>query len=127
MLAANLEALLYAKRRLYELGAVIVAGTDAGITPQKPHDVLAYAHVDFTLMGMTASESMRAMTSVAAGAIGLATTKGKLAPGFDADVLAVHGDPIADPAALTSVAGVWRAGVAIVPPEDAVNRPPKGG
>jgi imidazolonepropionase-like amidohydrolase len=47
---------------------------------------------------------------VAARACGVADRKGRLAPGFDADVIAINGDPIADSHALTSVTAVWRAG-----------------
>ncbi len=50
------------------------------------------------------------MTSVAAEACGLGERKGRIAPGFDADLLAVHGNPLTDIAALRNVAAVYRAG-----------------
>ena len=53
VVAANIETVIAARRRLYELGATIVAGTDAGITPAKPHDVLPYAFADLVDAGMT--------------------------------------------------------------------------
>ena len=40
--------------------------------------------------------------------------KGRLAKGFDADVLVVAGDPLADPAALASPVAVWHAGQRVV-------------
>jgi imidazolonepropionase-like amidohydrolase len=53
------------------------------------------------------------MTSVAAGVIGLGHRKGRIAPGFDADILAVDGDPIADPDALHRIRRVWARGAAV--------------
>ena len=40
---ARLPLLMANTRRLYEAGAPMVAGTDAGIAPIKPHDVVRYA------------------------------------------------------------------------------------
>lgn len=50
------------------------------------------------------------MTSVAAQACRIGERKGRLAPGFDADMPAVHGDPLADVTALRAVTAVFRAG-----------------
>jgi imidazolonepropionase-like amidohydrolase len=110
LVKANFEAVRWSRQRLVELGATLVAGTDAGITAAKPHDVLPHAIRDFATAGMAPIEALRALTSTAARAIGLGDRKGRLAAGYDADVLAVRGDPLADEAALRSVAGVWRAG-----------------
>jgi len=45
--------------------------------------------------------------------IGLGHRKGRVAPGFDADILAVDGDPIADPDALHRIRAVWARGTAV--------------
>jgi imidazolonepropionase-like amidohydrolase len=37
-------------------------------------------------------------------------SKGRIAPGYDADLLAVAGDPLINPAALREVVAVFRAG-----------------
>jgi imidazolonepropionase-like amidohydrolase len=58
---------------------------------------------------------------VAAEVIGLGHRKGRIAPGFDADILAVDGDPIADPAALHRIRAVWARGAAV--PEAGTARP----
>ncbi len=50
------------------------------------------------------------MTSIAAQACGVAVTKGRIAPGHDADLLAVHGNPLTDLTALRNTAAVYRAG-----------------
>ena len=41
--AMRMPAMMANMRRLYESGAVMVAGTDAGIAPVKPHDVVRHA------------------------------------------------------------------------------------
>jgi imidazolonepropionase-like amidohydrolase len=109
-LAANRPILFGAWRRLHELGATLVAGTDAGIGPGKPHDVLAYALGDFIESGHSLIEGLRALTTVAAKACGVAEHKGRLSRGFAADIIAVNGDALSEPNALVSITGVWRAG-----------------
>ena len=96
--------------RLIADGAVVVAGTDAGIGPPKPHSPLPRAVAQLVTLGMTPLDALRAVTSVAARACGLVSRKGRLAPGFDADLLVVGGDPFADPAALLDVRAVYLGG-----------------
>jgi imidazolonepropionase-like amidohydrolase len=62
------------------------------------------------MIGMSAAEALRTITSSAASVCGLAHRKGRLAPGFDADIIAVDGDPLADPAALLKLRAVIHAG-----------------
>jgi imidazolonepropionase-like amidohydrolase len=109
-LAANRPILFGAWRRLKQLGATLVVGTDAGIGPGKPHDVLAYALGDLIDSGHTPIGGLRALTTVAAQVCGVADHKGRLARGFDADIIAVNGDPLTDVNALVSITAVWRAG-----------------
>jgi len=101
-------------RRLYEAGARLVAGTDAGIAPIKPHDVLRYSpamlHGE---LGLSPAEALRMVTSAAAETIGLGHRKGRIAPGFDADILAVDGDPVADLAALHRIRAVYAGGTTV--------------
>jgi imidazolonepropionase-like amidohydrolase len=110
VIAANMETVRGSRRRLYELGATIVAGTDAGITPAKPHDVLPYAFADLVAAGMSHLEGLRALTSVAAAICRVGDRKGRLARGWDADVLAVAGDPTVQTDALLAPVAVWRGG-----------------
>jgi imidazolonepropionase-like amidohydrolase len=114
LVTANAPILNEARRRLHELGATIVVGTDAGISEPKPHDVMPHAMSDLVAGGMTPLEALRALTSVAARALSVDGHKGRLASGFDADLIAVDGDPLADPLALTSIIAVWRAGQRVV-------------
>ena len=66
--------------RLHQAGALVVAGTDAGLSPLKPHDVLRHAVAEFGWIGIGPAQALQAVTSVAAGVCGLAHRKGRLAP-----------------------------------------------
>ncbi|MFC4039422.1 amidohydrolase family protein [Dactylosporangium siamense] len=99
--------------RMHAAGAVMTAGTDAGIGPVKPHDVLRSAVAQLAQIGMTPAAALRAATSVAATTCGLGRRKGRLVPGYDADVLAVDGDPLRDPGALHRIRAVYVRGVAL--------------
>jgi imidazolonepropionase-like amidohydrolase len=95
-------------------GARVVVGTDAGVGPGKPHGVLPWS-LDDLARGMDGVTSLRAITSEAAKAIGLEGRKGTLAPGAEADLLAVRGDPVADRSAIHGVVGVWTRGERLRP------------
>jgi imidazolonepropionase-like amidohydrolase len=110
---ARLPKIIQNYRRLLELGAAFVAGTDAGIGPPKPHGVLARAPQVLRDLGLGPAESLRAVTSVAAGVCGLAHRKGRIAPGYDADLLVTDGDPLADATELQRVRAVWVRGVLV--------------
>ncbi len=56
---------------------------------------------------------LRAITSAAAAVCGLGPRKGRIAPGFDADILAVDGDPISDPEALHRIRAVYARGTVV--------------
>jgi imidazolonepropionase-like amidohydrolase len=95
--------------RLREMGVQIVVGTDAGISPAKPHDVARYAISALTDMGMSPVEALHAMTAAGADAIDR-PDKGRIAVGAAADLIAVPGDPTEDPTAMATISRVWRAG-----------------
>jgi imidazolonepropionase-like amidohydrolase len=109
-IASHLEVVIESVARLHRAGARIVPGSDAGVAPHKPHDVLPYGLVSLTGLGMTHLEALRATTSMAADACGLTGRKGRLIPGADADLLAVTGNPLADIRAIHDIAAVFRAG-----------------
>jgi imidazolonepropionase-like amidohydrolase len=112
-IASRMAGLRSARRRLHEAGAVLVPGSDAGVSPAKPHDVLRFAPHDLAMAGLSPAEILRAMTSRAAQACGLGHRKGRLAVGFDADILAVDGDPLRDPVAISRPRAVYAAGQAV--------------
>ncbi|MEU1200022.1 amidohydrolase family protein [Streptomyces sp. NPDC005813] len=112
-MVSQIEVLLGAFRDLYKMGAKIVFGSDAGIGPFKPHDVLPYAVADAVDLGFSPLDALASVTSVAADACGLEGRKGQIAIGSDADLLAVSGNPAVDPASLRNVQAVFRAGVRV--------------
>jgi imidazolonepropionase-like amidohydrolase len=114
--AMRLPRIIANTRSLYEAGAHIVLGTDAGIGPPKPHDVLRHALVQTAQIGLQPVVALRMATSTAAAACGLADRKGRLAPGFDADILAVDGNPLVDLAALHTIRAVFARGTHVGPP-----------
>jgi len=114
-IASRMAALITARRRLYESGALLVPGSDAGVTPAKPHDVLRFAPDDMAAAGLSPAEILWAMTSRAAQACGLGHRKGRIAVGFDADILAVDGNPLADLAAIRRLHAVYAGGRAVLP------------
>jgi imidazolonepropionase-like amidohydrolase len=103
-------------RSLYAAGARIAAGTDAGIAPVKPPDVCRQAPVQLCDLGMDPAQALRTVTSVAADVCGISERKGRIAAGFDADLLAIAGDPLTDPTAIHRIRAVYREGTAVTLP-----------
>jgi imidazolonepropionase-like amidohydrolase len=95
-------------------GVWIVSGDDAGINHGKRHGVFAEAVVSLHDGGVSVADSLASATSVAAKACGLDARKGRLAAGYDADLLVVDGDATVDPTALRSVAMVLLGGTLVV-------------
>jgi imidazolonepropionase-like amidohydrolase len=60
--------------------------------------------------GQRPMDAIVAMTSAAAASMGLDKQIGAIAPGLEADLVAVDGDPLADPSALTRVRFVMKGG-----------------
>jgi imidazolonepropionase-like amidohydrolase len=60
--------------------------------------------------GQPAMDAIVAATSLNASALGLGTRIGALAPGLDADLIAVDGDPLTDITALQRVVFVMKGG-----------------
>lgn len=122
--ARQLPAFVAGLRMMRDAGVTLVCGSDSGIFAVKPHGGLAHsvaAMVD--MAGLTPLDALRSATSVAARACGVGERKGMVAAGFDADLIGVEGDPLADPAALLDARAVFRAGRPVARDEqDALGR-----
>ncbi|MEU7849038.1 amidohydrolase family protein [Micromonospora parva] len=95
---------------LHRAGVRLVAGSDAGLGPAKPHGILPETLVEYVACGIPATAALASATSVGAEVCGLALRKGRVAQGFDADVLIVDGDPASDIRVLRRPLAVYRAG-----------------
>jgi imidazolonepropionase-like amidohydrolase len=96
-------------RRMREAGVRLVAGTDAGVN-LVPHGAYAGGLEALAASGMTVLEVIESATSRAAEACGVAGVTGRLAPGLDADVVAVDGDVTVDVSLLRHPTMVMRQG-----------------
>jgi imidazolonepropionase-like amidohydrolase len=101
-----------AERALGQLkaaGVPILAGTDA---PNPSTIFGASLHRELVLLvaaGLTPIEALRAATSVPAEEFGL-RTRGRVKPGFVADLLLVEGDPTTDVTATRKITAIWKEG-----------------
>ncbi|MEU1199909.1 amidohydrolase family protein [Streptomyces sp. NPDC005813] len=111
--AAFVNALLDLYSSLHKHGANVVIGTDAGIMPAKPHNVLPHGVADLARLGVAPLDALISMTSSAARLCRVEGRKGRITAGADADILAVTGNPADDPAAILDVQAVFRAGVRV--------------
>jgi imidazolonepropionase-like amidohydrolase len=68
-------------------------------------------------MGFSNAEALASATSLAARACGVADRKGRLLPGYDADLLAVAGDPITDLHDVLHVQAVFSSGRRVTQPD----------
>jgi imidazolonepropionase-like amidohydrolase len=96
--------------RLSRAGVRIVAGSDAGIGPAKPHGILPRTLQEYVDSGMDPTATLAAGTVQAAKACGVPERKGRIRAGFDADLLIVEGDPVADITTLRQPMSVYLAG-----------------
>jgi imidazolonepropionase-like amidohydrolase len=91
-------------------GVPITAGSDSG-SPGAPHPALFAELRDLVSRGgLTPLEAITAATATNARALGLAAEIGTLAPGRQADLLVVEGDPARDLTALERPGAVMQAG-----------------
>ncbi|RNC82773.1 MAG: amidohydrolase family protein [Phycisphaera sp.] len=93
--------------RAYEAGVNIAFGTDVGVGA---HGTNALEFVYMTEAGMPADEAIKSATINAADLCGIGDTVGKLKPGFEADLIAVDGDPTEDITLLQNVTFVMKSG-----------------
>src|SRR5215471_2556018 len=97
--------------RMHRAGVRLVCSSDAGVAPFKPHDSLPHGVIYFgARLGFTSAQALASVTSLAAQACAVGDRKGRIAPGYDADLLAVAGNPAADLPAILHPTAIYRAG-----------------
>ena len=91
------------------MAELIAFGTDAGgfAWTENPAQEFGY----YTRYGMTPIQAIRSATTTAARLLGRDKDVGTVAAGTLADLVAVDGDPLADPAALTLARWVMKGGL----------------
>jgi imidazolonepropionase-like amidohydrolase len=97
-----LPRLRQAVKDAHQAGVKIVTGADTGYGPNSltriSHEVATFAE-----LGMTPAQALRTATLVAAEMLRLEGKTGAVEPGLEADLVAVEGNPLEDPAALQDV------------------------
>jgi imidazolonepropionase-like amidohydrolase len=86
-------------KAMHEMGVRIIAGTDAGVDNTPHHQYIGGLEYLVSL-GFRPGEVLAMATTEAAAALGVGAITGRLAPGYDADLIVVDGDPRTDIAVL---------------------------
>ncbi|HUB22278.1 MAG TPA: amidohydrolase family protein [Streptosporangiaceae bacterium] len=102
-------------RPMHEMGVRLIAGTDAGIDNTPHHQYAGGLAAMVTLLGFSPAEVLLMATTSAAAALGLGKVTGQLAAGYEADLIVVDGDPLADVTALGRLRRVVARGRDYVP------------
>jgi imidazolonepropionase-like amidohydrolase len=106
-----------AVRTAIECGVTVAMGTDIGLTGMDLPNSWGYNGAELShlvRLGMSPLQAIAAATAIAPRTLGpQAPRAGQLAPGYDADILTLDADPVADIAVLAEpahVTGVWTRG-----------------
>jgi imidazolonepropionase-like amidohydrolase len=105
------------QRQAIKMGVKVALGTDATVIPYGLDAREVAALVD---LGMTPLQALQAASVGAAAMLGWGDRVGSLRAGHFADLLAVEGDPLADPAALERVVLVVEGGAVVRAPAPSV-------
>ncbi|KAA6222972.1 amidohydrolase family protein [Streptomyces albofaciens JCM 4342] len=112
-IARRIPSLIAGLTTLREAGVTMALGSDSGIFPVKAHGSYPYGITAMTDFGFTPAQALRAATSTAAMVCGVGGRKGRIAAGYDADLIAVGGDPLADVGVVREVVAVVRDGTRV--------------
>lgn len=105
-----------AVRQLHQAGVPILAGTDAP-NPGTAHGASLHRELELLVAaGLTPVEALRAATSAPARVFRL-LDRGRIAPGYRADLVLVEGDPTKAITATRAILRVWKGGVEAARPK----------
>ena len=99
---------------MHEMGVRLIAGTDAGID-NTPHHQYVGGLEYLVKLGFRSADVLAMATTEAAAVLGVGAITGRLAQGYEADLIVVHGDPLADIAVLGRLRRVIARGRDYVP------------
>jgi imidazolonepropionase-like amidohydrolase len=102
-------------RKAVEAGVRIAYGTDAGVYPHGDNAIQFRHYVDH---GLTPAQAIQSATRWAAELMGWEDRVGALAPGLQADLIVVPGDPTEDVVLLTEPLSVMKGGRWVVAPPE---------
>lgn len=100
-------------KRGIEAGANIIAGTDAGSLGVQHGDLWQELAL-FATLGMTPLQAIASATGLAAKAIGIGEHTGIIAPGKNADLLIIQGNPLDNMQYLRNIIQVYKDGIGIL-------------
>ncbi|MEO7477881.1 MAG: amidohydrolase family protein [Lysobacteraceae bacterium] len=104
---ARMQQAADAFHNAFKAGVTIGCGSDVGVFAHGTN----WREVEWMArLGMTSSQALQAATSVDARILGKQKELGRIASGFDADLIAVPGDPLTDLHAIEHVVFVMKAG-----------------
>ena len=99
-------------KRGIEASANIIAGTDAGSLGVQHGDLWQELAL-FVTLGMTPLKAIASGTGLAAKAIGIGEETGIIAPGKNADLLVIQGNPLDNMQYLQNIIQVYKDGVSV--------------
>ena len=100
-------------RRAYDEGVQIVAATDTGYG-NNSQVRMGSELVEFVQVGLTPREALRAATATPAELLGLSERTGRIAVGFEADLIVLDRNPLDEIEAVNDVLAVFQDGVLVV-------------
>jgi imidazolonepropionase-like amidohydrolase len=113
-LGMTIEQVMEMRKRqagqMHAAGVRVVSGSDGGVAAAKPHGLLPVSVAFLVEGGVSTVAALASATSLATAACGLGDRKGRLRAGYDADLLVVDGDPVADIGALARPIAVFAGG-----------------
>lgn len=108
-------------RMLNDAGVPLTIGTDLANPFVSPRDAMAREMALHAEAGIPAWEVLRLATAEAADRIGVGGRTGRLAPGLEADIVFLGGDPSLDLAAVSDVRAVLSDGVDVSRAQEGVD------
>ena len=105
--------------RAWKKGIPLVTGTDTNSNRISSGFTVSSEVEEFVRIGITPMEAIKAATSRAAECLGISARTGSIRRGYEADLIVVTGDPLAD------IAGLKRVELVINDGQIAVNKLPK--